>query len=183
MKTSRTAAILLGAVALGSIGFVGCGSSDTPATTAAATADGANAEPRMTTAEYVAAADKVCADAMTKQKEIAAPTDPVSTKGYLVDLALASQGAVDGLQGLYPPADLEAAHTALIDAQLNGVQFVTQVAADMGDTPTDADVTAATEKLTGAEVDALAAEERAAAEKLGLTACVEFASQDRDSAE
>ncbi len=178
MKTSRTAAIVLGAVALGSIGFVGCGSSDTPATTAAATADGANAEPRLTAEEYRAAADAVCAETDATIEALPEPSESSAIKAYIADSAAAVQAGAEGLSGLYPPADLEAAHKRLVEVALNSAEFANGIAAGLPDAPTDAEVTAASEQLQGADAEAFVAEQKAAAAELGLTEC---GSDDSDS--
>lgn len=171
MKTSRTAAVLLGAVALAGVGFAGCGSSDTPATTAAATAESGNAGQQLTAEEYVSAADAVCKEATTKLEALTPPSDPAELKAYVAETATLSASVAEGLTTLVPPADLETAHKALVEAAFNQTEFINQVAAEVPDPATDADVTAVVEKLTGADAEALEAEGKAAAAELGLAEC------------
>jgi hypothetical protein len=182
MKTSRTAAIVLGAVALGGIGFVGCGSSDTPATTAAATAESGDAGQQLTAEEYVSAADAVCSEINTKLKALTPPSDPAELKAYVTETATIAASGAEGLTTLVPPADLETAHKALVEAAFNQTEFVNQVAAEVPDPATEADVTAAVEKLTGADAEAIDAEGKAAAAELGLAECGKDTA-DADSAE
>ena len=179
MRTSRTAAVLLGAVALGSIGFVGCGSSDTPATTAAESGD---AGQQLTAEEYVSAADAVCSEVTTQLEALTTPSDPAELKAYVAETATISASGAEGLTTLVPPADLETAHKALVEAAFNQTEFVNQVAAEVPDPATEADVTAAVEKLNGADAEALEAEGKAAAAELGLAECGKD-SADADSAE
>lgn len=186
MKTSRTAAIVLGAVALGGIGFVGCGSSDTAATTAAATAESGDAGQQLTAEEYVSAANAVCSEINTKVEALSPPSDPAELKAYVAETATLAASAAEGLSTLVPPADLETAHKALVEAAFNQTEFVNQVAAEVPDPATEADVTAAVEKLTGADAKALDAEGKAAAAELGLAECGKDpagAEADADSAE
>lgn len=186
MRTSRTAAILLGAVALGSIGFVGCGSSDTPATTAAATAESGNAGQQLTAEEYVSSADAVCSEVTTQVEALTPPSDPAEFKAYITELSTISASGMEGLTTLVPPADLETAHKALVEAVVNQTEFVNQIAAEVPDPATEASVTAALEKLQGADAEAIDAEAKAAAAELGLAECGEDpadAEADADSAE
>ena len=176
MKMTRMAAAGLVGVSLAIGGLAGCGSSGSdaaaPASTAAtATADGANAEPRMTVAAYRETANKVCRTVLAKSKAIPQPTDAAGFPAYVKEVAAVAQDGVDGLSGLYPPADLDAAHQKLIAAEQKGVDVFTQISASLPDPATEADVQAAAAKINGADATAIRADVKAAALDLGLTAC------------
>lgn len=186
LKTSRTAAIVLGAVALGGVGFIGCGGSDTSATTAAATAESGDAGQQLTAEEYVSAADAVCSEVTAQLEALTPPSDPAELKAYVTETATIAASGAEGLTTLVPPADLETAHKALVEASVKQTEFVNQVAAEVPDPATEADVTAAVEKLTGADAEAIDAEGKAAAAELGLAECGKDpagAEADADSAE
>ena len=174
MKMSRIAAVGLIGLGLAATGVAGCGGSDAPASTTAAataTADGANAEPRMSPAAYRAAADTVCTDVLAKTKAIPQPTDAAGFPAYLKEVAAVAQDAVDGLSGLYPPADLDAEHQKLIAAEQEGVDILSRISAQLPDPPTDAAVQEAGARVNGADATAVQAKAKAAALALGLTAC------------
>ncbi|MBM3634122.1 MAG: hypothetical protein FJW99_02365 [Actinobacteria bacterium] len=186
MKTPRTAAIVLGAVALGGVGFIGCGGSDTSATTAAATAESGDAGQQLTAEEYISAADAVCSEITTQLEALTAPSDPAEIKAYVAEIATLAASGSEGLMTLVPPADLETAHKALVASAVDQTEFVNQVAAEIPDPATEADAAAAVEKLQSADAKAIDAEAKAAAAELGLAECGKDAAEgeaDADSAE
>jgi len=184
MKTSRTAAILLGAVALGSIGFVGCGSSDSPATTAAAPAESGDAGQRLTAEEYVSAADKVCSEGTAELQALTPPSDPAETKAYITEVATIAASVSEGLIGLVPPEELEPAAKKLVEASLQGTEWINNVAAETPDAATSEEATAAKEKVAAGASEAFVADEKAAAAELGLTECgKDDSDSESDSAE
>lgn len=184
MNTSRIAAIVLGAAALSGIGLVGCGGSDGTASTEAAAstqADGANAEPRMTKAEYIAAANKVCTDTEAKGNALAAPTSASEFGPYLAKAADVAQSGIDGLSGLYPPAELQAAHDKLIAAEEKAITLTRDLAGKLdGASAEEAATLAAT--IETPEFQNASKDINAAAKELGLENCGEQASgTDSDS--
>jgi len=168
------------------VGFIGCGGSDTSATTAAATAESGDAGQQLTAEEYISAADAVCSEITTQLEALTAPSDPAEIKAYVAEIATLAASGSEGLMTLVPPADLETAHKALVASAVDQTEFVNQVAAEIPDPATEADAAAAVEKLQSADAKAIDAEAKAAAAELGLAECGKDAAEgeaDADSAE
>ena len=173
MKQSVRIAAAVAAASL-SIGLVaGCGGSDSSASSSAAdTTAAASTTAAMTQAEFVAAADKICADVNAKVATLEDSADNSGLQGvqniYEQALADAKAGNAE-LQALTPPADLAADYQAFLDAhaasQANGESLVAKIQA-----ATTLEEAVAVVKAN-TDLEALAAKGKAAATKLGLAEC------------
>ncbi len=170
MTITRSATALIAIAALAGIGLAGCGGSDGPST-AATSADGANAEPRMTVDAYRAAADAVCTKAVSDLASAPALTDVASVRAYADTAIAAGQDGIDGLSGLYPPADLEAAHVRLIAGEQEALDLTKALSARLTDATTPADLGALMGEVESPNAQRIEADITAAAADLGLSAC------------
>jgi outer membrane murein-binding lipoprotein Lpp len=173
MNTPRIAVVLLGAAALSGIGLAGCGGSDSTTSAATSQADGAAAEPRLTDAQYVAAANKVCAATETATQAVPEPTTPEEFGPYLEKVADAGQDGVDGLSGLYPPADLQAAHDRLVAAETQAVALARSLASDAAGATSAADIDKIAARIDTPEFQDVSKEIDAAAKAAGVEDCGE----------
>ncbi len=127
----------------------------------------------MTAEDYRAAADTICEVMNTKADAI---TDSASSTGlgaYFTEIAAVAQNGVDGLSGLYPPADFEAAHLRMIKAQEAFVTLMKSVAGEAGASPTAAEAAALVVKMQSSSFTDAATDIEAAAKEMGLTKCAD----------
>ena len=175
MKITRIAAVGLIAATVSIAGVAGCGGSDSsssaPADTAAA-ADTTATAAAMTKEEFIAAADKVCADVHAKTAALQDQADNTSLQSIQDTFSQALEDAKAGnaaLQGITPPADLAADYQAFLDAHAASQANAETLVADITAATTLEDAVAAVKANT--DVETLAAKGKAAAETLGLTEC------------
>ncbi len=128
----------------------------------------------MTAEDYRAAADTICEVLNTKTEAIASSTSSTGGLGaYLTEVAAVAQNGVDGLSGLYPPADFEAAHLRMIKAQQAVVTLMKSVAGEAGASPTAAEAAALVVKMQSSSFMDAATDIEAAAKEMGLTECAD----------
>ncbi len=127
----------------------------------------------MTAEAYRAAADTICEVVDTKAKAIADPSSPTGFGAYITQFAAVAQDGVDGLSGLYPPADFEAAHLRMIKAQQAVVTLMKSVAGEAGASPTAAEAAALVVKMQSSSFTDAATDIEAAAKEMGLTECAD----------
>ncbi len=127
----------------------------------------------MTTAAYRAAADTICEAVDTKAKAIVEPSSPAGFVAYFTQVTAVAQDGVDGLSGLYPPADFEAAHLKMIKGQQAIVTFMKSFTAEAGTSPTADKIEALLAKMQSSSVMDATTEADAAAGEMGLTECAD----------
>ncbi len=126
----------------------------------------------MTAEAYRAAADTICEEVNTKAEAIVVPSS-TGFGAYLTEVAAVIQSGVDGLSGLYPPADFEAAHLRMIKRQQAVVTFM-KVTGEASASPTANEAEALLVKMQSsssfmdANTDAVAA-----AQEMGLIVCAD----------
>ena len=171
MQTTRIAAVGLVAISLSVIGFVGCGGSDsssagTDAATSATT-------PALTQAEFVAAANKVCADIRAKSAANGAKLDLTnlqSVKDAMATGLADAKAAVAELRAITPPVESAAVYRAYVAAQAAEVDAGDAVIAKVDSATTVKDALAAANADESASATRLAAA-TSAATAAGLTEC------------
>ncbi len=127
----------------------------------------------MTAESYRAAADTICEVVDTKAKAIADPSSPTDFGAYLTEVAAVAQNGVDGLSGLYPPTDFEAAHLRMIKGQQAIATLTKSLAGEAGASPTAAEAEALMAKMQSSSFMDATTDVEAAAKEMGLTGCAD----------
>ena len=173
MRTSRTAAVLLGAVALGSIGFVGCGSSSDGGATSAADQVESATTAALTQAEYVAKANAICTkidDSLSSLDDQSDSESLASAKEQLAKTSAAAEEGVAEMKALVPPADLQAAHDTLVQTSGDSIALMNKLVAS-AESAESGNVDTAGLAADFDQAMALAKKQTAAAKELGLSNC------------
>lgn len=173
MRTSRTAAVLLGAVALGSIGFAGCGSSSDGGATSAAEQVESATTAALTQAEYVAKANAICTkidDSLSSLDDQSDSDSLASAKEQLAKASAAAEEGVAEMKALVPPADLQAAHDTLVQTSGDSIALMNKLVAS-AESAESGNVDTAGLAADLEEAMALEKKQTAAAKELGLSNC------------
>ena len=166
MRGLKRTATGAAAIAL-SIGVLaGCGSSDSGATTAA---EATTAAPALTNAEYVAKVNAICTkiDDTANSIENEDGDTIAQAKEGIAELTANAKAGIASLKALTPPADLQAAHDALVASSSEAIALNEKLVASVeAGTVDKAQLTA-----DAAEAQALVKKQMAAAKELGLSNC------------
>ena len=165
MRGMKRMAAGIAAVALSAGVVAGCGSSDSGATTAA----DATTAPALTKAEYVAKVNAICTkiDDTANSIEIQDADSIAQAKAGIAELTANAKAGIASLKTLTPPADLQAAHDALVATSSESIALNEKIVAAVEAGTVD------TAQLTAdaKEAEALATKQEAAAKELGLSNC------------
>jgi broad specificity phosphatase PhoE len=136
----------------------------------ALSACGSDDEP-MTAAEYRAAAEKICTDSQKATDAVERPrrATPESIADYLERLRAANQRTTDRFRALEPPEKLQKAHDEVLKVNEEGAEQVRAIIERLENKDDPAEVL---QSATG-PLRELNARSNAAAEELGVPACVQ----------
>ncbi len=82
--------------------------------------------------------------------------ESVATRDYLVEISSILEDALDALRGMDPPEQVQSAHSEFIDAAALNRELWQDLAADLGDAPSPADVADVSERY-GPQLEAASA--------------------------
>lgn len=164
MRGLKRTTMGLAAIALSAGVLVGCGSSGDSASTAAADATTAAA---LTKAEYVAAVNKICTkiDNTADTLDSADVESVTQAKAQIDKMTAAAQEGIAELKALTPPADLQAAHDALVTNSGESIALSQKLMTAIESKSLDNATLQADAKKAGQLVEA----QEKAAKELGLT--------------
>lgn len=164
MRGMKRIAAGLAAVTLSAGVLVGCGSSGDTASTAAADTTTAAA---LTKAEYVAAVNAICTKIDNTADNLdAADVESVTAARAQIDtMTSAAEEGVTELKALVPPADLQAAHDALVTNSSESIALSQKLMTAIESKSLDD----ATLKADAEKAATLVAAQEKAAKELGLT--------------
>ena len=164
MRGLKRTAAGLAAIALSAGVLAGCGSSGDAATTAAGDATTATA---LTKAEYVTAVNAICTkiDNTADNLDAADVESATAARAQIDTMTAAAQEGIAELKALTPPADLQAAHDALVANSSESVALSQKLMTAIESKSLDD----ATLKADAEKAGQLVAAQEKAAKELGLT--------------
>lgn len=164
MRGLKRTAVGLAAIALSAGVLAGCGSSGDPASSAASDAA---TTPALTKAEYVAAVNKICTkiDNTADTLDSADVESVTQAKAQIDKMTAAAQEGIAELKALTPPADLQAAHDALVTNSGESIALSQKLMTAIESKSLDNATLQADAKKAGQLVEA----QEKAAKELGLT--------------
>lgn len=191
MRGLKRTAATLAAIGLSAGIFAGCGgssSTDTassaPADTAAATTPDAAtaATAALTAAQYKAKVSAICTKLDSNMSTLDnTDVNSVSQAKAAIRASVAeAEAGISELAAVTPPADLQAAHDALVQSSQASVDLFTSLVSDLGSGTTPS---AASLKADAKKAGAIYVKQRAAVKALGLTGTACFPADTGDDSD